>query len=54
VEEALRRFGRMAVAEAEAVCGIAAPRAHGELWRLVGEWKAKPVRVLAAHLFEPA
>lgn len=54
VEEALRRFGRMAAPEVEAVCGRATPRAHAELWRLVGEWKAKPVRVLGAHLFEPA
>jgi protein-disulfide isomerase-like protein with CxxC motif len=54
VQEALRRFGRMSPQEVEAVCGLPAPRAHAELWGLVSEWKAQPVRVLGGHLFAPA
>lgn len=51
-EEALRRFGRLAAPELEAICDLPAPRAAAELWRLVGEWRARPVRVLAGWLFE--
>jgi predicted DsbA family dithiol-disulfide isomerase len=54
VEDALRRFGRMATAEVSAVCGLPGPRAHAELWRLATEWKARPVRVLTGYLWEPA
>lgn len=54
VLEALRRFGRMAAPEVEAVCGLPAPRAHAELWGLVSDWKARPLRVLGGYLFEPA
>jgi predicted DsbA family dithiol-disulfide isomerase len=54
VEEALRRFGRLALPEVEAVCDLPEPRAAAELWRLASEWKAKPVRVLSGHLWEPA
>lgn len=54
VLEALRLFGRMVPQEVEAVCGLPAPRAHAELWGLVSEWKAKPVRVLGGHLFAAA
>lgn len=54
VEAALGRFGRMAVAEVEAVCGLPTPRAAAELWRLVSEWKAKPVHALTGPFFEPA
>jgi len=54
VEGALRRFGRMATAEVEAVCGLPTPRAAAELWRLVGEWKAKPTQTLTGWFFEPA
>ncbi|MEX2196071.1 MAG: DsbA family protein [Thermoleophilaceae bacterium] len=54
VLDALRRFGRMAPTEVEAVCGLPGPRAHAELWGLVSEWKARPVPVLSGHLFEPA
>jgi predicted DsbA family dithiol-disulfide isomerase len=45
VEEALRRFGTLATAEVAAVCGLPAPRAAGELWRLALEWRATPRRV---------
>ena len=42
VEAALRRFGRMAEPEVEAVCGLAGPRARAELWRLASEWRPSP------------
>lgn len=51
---ALGRFGRMSAQEVAAVCGLPEPRASADLWSLVAEWKAKPVRVLGAHLFEQA
>ena len=54
VEEALARFGTMATAEVTAVCGIPEPRAESELWRLAGEWRVRPVRVLSGRLWEPA
>jgi hypothetical protein len=54
VEAALLRFGTMAVPEVEAVCGLPAPRAGAELWRLALEWRARPRRVLAGHLWAPA
>ena len=54
VLEALRRFGRMATAELEAVCELPGPRAHAELWALATDWKVKPVRVLTGWLWEPA
>jgi predicted DsbA family dithiol-disulfide isomerase len=54
VPGALRRFGRMATAELEAVCDLPAPRANAELWRLATEWRAKPVRVVTGMLWESA
>ena len=54
IEQALRRFGRMATREIEAVCGLPEPRAQAELWRMASEWQAKPTRVLTGHLWEPA
>jgi hypothetical protein len=54
VPGALRRFGRMASAEVEAVCDLPGPRANAELWRLAAEWRVKPVRVLTGMLWEPA
>ena len=54
MEAALRRFGRMAEPEVEAVCDLAGPRARAELWRLASEWRAKPTRVLTGWLWEPA
>jgi putative protein-disulfide isomerase len=53
VEEALRRFGRVATAEVEAVCDLPGPRANAELWRLAADWRAKPLRVLTGYLWEP-
>jgi predicted DsbA family dithiol-disulfide isomerase len=54
VPVALRRFGRMASAEVEAVCDLPGPRAHAELWRLAAEWRVKPVRVLTGTLWDLA
>jgi putative protein-disulfide isomerase len=51
---ALGRFGRMAGAEIEAVCGLPGPRANAELWRLAAEWRVKPLRVLTGTLWELA
>jgi Thioredoxin len=51
---ALRRFGRMATAEVEAVCDLPGPRANAELWRLALEWRVRPLRVLTGTLWEPA
>jgi Thioredoxin len=53
VPGALRRFGRMASPEVEAVCDLPGPRANAELWRLAAEWRVKPVRVLTGMLWEP-
>jgi putative protein-disulfide isomerase len=52
VSQALERFGRMAAAEVAAVCDLPPPRAHSELWSLAGEWRVRPIPVLAAHLWE--
>ncbi len=54
VLEALRRFGRMATREVEAVCDLPTPRAAAELWRLAADWRVRPVRVLTGELWEPA
>jgi hypothetical protein len=54
VTGALRRFGRMATAELEAVCDLPGPRAGAEAWRLASEWRVKRVPVLAGELWEPA
>ena len=54
VPGALRRFGRMATAELEAVCDLPGPRAGAEAWRLASEWRVKRIPVLAGELWEPA
>lgn len=54
VEKALGRFGTMASPEVAAVCGLPEPRAEAELWRLAGEWRVRPARVLSGRLWEPA
>jgi hypothetical protein len=51
---ALRRFGRLATAEVEAVCDLPGPRAAAELWGLAARWRARPVRVLTGTLWELA
>ena len=54
VPAALRRFGRMATAELEAVCDLSGPRAGAEAWRLASEWRVRRLPVLASELWEPA
>jgi predicted DsbA family dithiol-disulfide isomerase len=54
IEDALRRFGRMATLEVQEVCGLPGPRAHAELWRLASEWQVKPVSALTGYLWEHA
>jgi predicted DsbA family dithiol-disulfide isomerase len=54
VEEALRRFGRMATAEVAAVCDLPGPRAPAELWRLALEWRARPDVPLSPRLWSAA
>ena len=54
VPGALRRFGRMATAELEAVCDLPGPRAGAEAWRLATEWRVRRTPVLAGELWEPA
>jgi predicted DsbA family dithiol-disulfide isomerase len=52
--DALRRLGRLASPELEAVCNLPEPPLLAELWRLVAEWRVRPVRVLTGHLWEVA
>ena len=54
VLDALRRFGRMAGPEVEAVCDLPGPRARAELWQLAADWRVRPVRVLFGELWELA
>jgi predicted DsbA family dithiol-disulfide isomerase len=51
IDEALRRFGRMATAELCAVCDLPGPRAAAELWRLAAEWRVRHQPVLAGELW---
>ena len=51
---ALRRFGRLATVEVEAVCDLSAQTAEGDLWRLAAEGRARPLRVLTGDLWELA
>jgi predicted DsbA family dithiol-disulfide isomerase len=51
VEDALRRFGRMATVEVAEVCGLPGPRASAELWRLAEEWRVRPERRLTGELW---
>jgi putative protein-disulfide isomerase len=52
VLDALRRFGRMAAVEVEAVCDLPGPRARAELWQLAADWRVRPVPVLFGELWE--
>jgi hypothetical protein len=52
VPGALRRFGRMATPELEAVCDLPGPRAGAEAWRLASEWRVRRLPVLAGELWE--
>jgi predicted DsbA family dithiol-disulfide isomerase len=51
VEDALRRFGRIATPEVAAACDLAGPRAGAELWRLALDWRVQPRRVLGGELW---
>jgi hypothetical protein len=51
---AVRRFGRIAPVEVEAVCDLSAQRAEAELWRLAGEGRVRPLRILTGELWEAA
>jgi putative protein-disulfide isomerase len=51
---ALRRFGRLATVELEAACDLSNQAAETELWRLAGEGRVRPVRVLTGVLWELA
>jgi predicted DsbA family dithiol-disulfide isomerase len=52
VEDALRRFGRLATPEVAAACDLPGPRAPAELWRLAAEWRVRPERVLGGELWQ--
>jgi predicted DsbA family dithiol-disulfide isomerase len=54
VEEALRRFGRLATPEVAAACDLPGPRAAAELWRLAAEWRVRADRVLTGELWTAA
>ena len=54
VEDALRRFGRLATPEVAAACDLPGPRAAAELWRLAAEWRVRAERVLGGELWAPA
>ncbi len=41
VEDALRRYGKMATPEVAEVCDLPGPRAPAELWRLALEWRTR-------------
>jgi Thioredoxin len=49
---ALKRFGRMATPEVEAVCELVGPHASAELWRLAADWRVRPARFLTGELWE--
>jgi putative protein-disulfide isomerase len=51
VEDALRRFGRIATPEVAAACDLQGPRAGAELWRLALEWRVQPRRALGGELW---
>jgi predicted DsbA family dithiol-disulfide isomerase len=53
-EEALRRFGSMGAAEVSAVCGMPATRARIELWRLAGEFRARPTAFVCGEVWQAA
>jgi hypothetical protein len=52
-DAAVQRFERLAPKEVEALCGLAGPLAHAELWRRATEWLVRPLQVGAGGwLFE--
>ena len=53
-EAALRQLGPMGAAEVAAVCDLPGPRARMELWRLAGEFRARPTALVCGELWEAA
>ncbi len=51
--DAIRRFGRCATRELEALAEEPLPVLEAELWALARDWKLKPVRALIGTLWEP-
>lgn len=54
VEEALARFPFLGAAEVAEVCGLPGPRASMELWRLAGEFRARPEQFVCGELWSSA
>jgi predicted DsbA family dithiol-disulfide isomerase len=54
VEEALGRFESMTTAEVAAVCDLPPLRARIELWRLAGEFRARPHELAFGEAWEAA
>lgn len=54
VEEALRRFGRLATPEIAAACDLPGPRAAAELWRLAAAWRVRSRHALTGELWAVA
>lgn len=54
VEAALARFGTVSAAEIAAVCGMPRQRAQMELWRLAGEFRARPAELVCGELWSAA
>jgi predicted DsbA family dithiol-disulfide isomerase len=50
--DAIKRFGRCATKELEALYGKPLPVLHAELWDLARDWKLKPVPALIGELWE--
>jgi predicted DsbA family dithiol-disulfide isomerase len=53
-EETLSRFPHLAAAEVAEVCGLPGPRAAIELWRLAGEFRARPEPFVCGELWSAA
>src|SRR5581483_10727505 len=54
VEDALARFPALGTAEVAEVCGLPRPRAAMELWRLAGEFRARPEPLVCGELWRAA
>ncbi|MBS1891365.1 MAG: DsbA family protein, partial [Actinobacteria bacterium] len=50
--DAAARFGRLAIPEVEALCGMGPIETRAELWRLAGEGRLRPVGALTGTLWE--
>jgi predicted DsbA family dithiol-disulfide isomerase len=54
VDEALAAFPFLGTAEVAELCGLPGPRAAIELWRLAGEFRARPERFVCGELWSAA